>query len=258
LRVLAGDPTAPPALRARTRWAGAYDRFYTFDFDRAIAEANTALEEARDAGDQATQGRCLHVLAAATFMVDPGASRPLFISSLELARASGDRWAEADSLQFLGFSHLMQHRPAPAGELLAQSGAMADEMGNAFQQAWKHIAFGTAKAQIAAAFAADWPTLERLYADDVQYRDPDTRLSSRAAVLDRLRGQVDAFAGFDYTIMHTYGDSADGAVVEWSMSGDYAGQPVSLDIVTAYDFLADRIVSERNYWDNAALQAQLG
>ena len=37
LRVLAGDPAAPPALRARARWAGAYDRFYTFDFDQAIA-----------------------------------------------------------------------------------------------------------------------------------------------------------------------------------------------------------------------------
>ena len=49
-------------------------------------------------------------------------------------------------IQFLGFSHLMQHRPAPAAELLAQSGAMADEMGNAFQQAWQHIAFGSAKA----------------------------------------------------------------------------------------------------------------
>ncbi len=58
----------------------------------------------------------------------------------------GRRWAEADSLQFLGFSHLMQHRPASAGNLLAQSGAMADEMGNAFQQAWQHIASGTAKA----------------------------------------------------------------------------------------------------------------
>jgi predicted ATPase/DNA-binding CsgD family transcriptional regulator len=148
LRVLAGDPAAPPALRARARWAGAYDRFYTFDLDRAIAAAKTALDEASEAGDEATRGRCLHVLAAATFMVDPGASRPLFTSSLELARASGDRWAEADSLQFLGFSHLMQHRPAPAGELLAQSGAMADEMGNAFQQAWQHIAFGTAKADI--------------------------------------------------------------------------------------------------------------
>lgn len=148
VRVLAGDPAAPSALRARARWAGAYDRFYTFDLDLAIAEATTALEEAREAGDEATQGRCLHVLAAATFMVDPGASRPLFQSSLELARASGDRWAEADSLQFLGFSHLLQHRPAPAGELLARSGAMADEMGNAFQQAWQHIAYGTAKADV--------------------------------------------------------------------------------------------------------------
>ena len=113
-----------------------------------MAAASAALEEAREAGDEATQGRCLHVLAAATFMVDPGASRPLFESSLELARASGDRWAEADNLQFLGFSHLLQHRPAPAGELLAQSGAMADEMGNAFQQAWQHIAFGSASADV--------------------------------------------------------------------------------------------------------------
>ena len=82
--------------------------------------------------------------------------------------------------------------------------------------------------------------------------------SSRAAVIDHLRGQVDAFAGFGYTIRHAYSDNADGAVVEWNMSGDYAGKPVSLDIITAYDFLGDRIVSERNYWDNAALLAQLG
>lgn len=148
LRVLAADPIAPPGLRARARWAGAYDRFYSFDLDRATAEANIALEEAIQAGDEATQGRCWHVLAAATFMVDPGASRSLFESSLELARASGDRWAEADSLQFLGFSHLLQHRPVPSQELLMQSGAMADEMGNAFQQAWQHIAFGTAKADV--------------------------------------------------------------------------------------------------------------
>ena len=114
-----------------------------------------------------------------------------------------------------------------------------------------------ARKQIRAAFAADWPALERLYADDVQYRDPDTRLSSRAAVLDHLRGQVDAFAGFDHTIRHTYSDSADGAVVEWNMSGEAEGKHVSLDIVTAYGFLGDRIVAERNYWDNAALQAQL-
>jgi len=45
--------------------------------------------------------------------------------------------------------------------------------------------------------------------------------------------------------------------VEWTMSGEAGGKPVSLDIVTAYGFLGGRIVSERNYWDNAALQAQL-
>lgn len=115
-----------------------------------------------------------------------------------------------------------------------------------------------ARRQIGAAFAADWSALERLYADDVQYRDPDTQLSSRAAVIDRLRGQVDAFAGFECTIRHTYSDSGDGAVVEWNMSGDFAGKPVTLDVITAYDFLDGRIVSERNYWDNATLQAQLG
>jgi len=74
---------------------------------------------------------------------------------------------------------------------------------------------GLARKQIGAAFAADWSTLERLYADDVQYRDPDTRLSSRAAVIDHLRGQVDAYTGFECQIRHTYGDSADGTVVEW-------------------------------------------
>lgn len=76
-------------------------------------------------------------------------------------------------------------------------------------------------------------------------------------MLDHLRGQVDAFAGFQYTISHTYCDNAHGAVVEWKISGDYDGKPVSLDIVTAYHFLGDRITSERNYWDNAALLAQL-
>ncbi len=76
---------------------------------------------------------------------------------------------------------------------------------------------------------------------------------------DHARAMAESFGcGQPHTIRHTYGDSADGAVVEWNMSGNYAGKPVSLDIITAYDFLGDRIVSERNYWDNAALLAQLG
>ena len=74
----------------RARWAGVRPLLH-LRFDRAIAAANIAMEEAREAGEEVTQGRRLHVLAVATFMVDPGASRLLFTSSLELARASGDR-----------------------------------------------------------------------------------------------------------------------------------------------------------------------
>lgn len=42
------------------------------------------------------------------------------------------------------------------------------------------------------------------------------------------------------------------------MSGTHAGAPIALDVMTAYDVLDGRIVSERNYWDNIALLTQLG
>src|ERR1700743_1737898 len=114
-----------------------------------------------------------------------------------------------------------------------------------------------ARKQIGAAFAHDWTDLEQLYAEDVHYSDPDTQLSGRAAVLDHLRGQADAFAGFGYTVSHSCGDSADAAALGWDLSGEYDGKAVSLDIVTVYQFSGGRIVAERNYWDNAALQVQL-
>jgi steroid delta-isomerase-like uncharacterized protein len=111
--------------------------------------------------------------------------------------------------------------------------------------------------QIATAFAADWTQLQRLYAEDVRYSDPDGELSGRDAVLQRLREQVEALPGSGYRIRHTYSDGGTGVVVEWTLSGD-EGMPIELAIATVYDFLDDRIVSERNYWDNAALLGQLG
>ncbi|HEX5121197.1 MAG TPA: AAA family ATPase [Pseudonocardiaceae bacterium] len=155
--VLAADPAAPLALRARARWAGAYARFYAFDLEASAAEAATALAEARDAGDLGTQGRSLHVLAAGTVMVDPAAARPMFGSALELARAAGDQWCAADSLQFIGWSHLIQHRPTALGSELAESGAMADATGNLFQQGWHLIGLGnlhTAAGELDAAVRA--------------------------------------------------------------------------------------------------------
>lgn len=111
--------------------------------------------------------------------------------------------------------------------------------------------------QIQTVFAQDWPALERLYADDVRYRDPDGDLAGRAAAVDHLRATVEALPGCSYSIRHCYHDGGDSVVVEWSLAGP-EGSKIALDVMTAYDFLGEQIVSERNYWDNAALHAQLG
>ena len=140
--VVAANEGVSSALVARAGAAGAYNRFYTFDFDRCMAEAKTALTLAEQTGDLRTQGRCWHVLAAATVLVDPAASIPLFARALELAREAGDTWCEADSMQFLGWGRLIQHRPADVGDWLERSAAMARQAGNAFQLGWHQLAVG--------------------------------------------------------------------------------------------------------------------
>lgn len=112
-----------------------------------------------------------------------------------------------------------------------------------------------ATTQIATVHAADWAVLERLYADDVRYRDPDGGLAGRAAVVARLREQSQGLAGWSYEVRAAYSDDGDGAVVEWTLSSP---APLTLDVVTAYEVLDGRIVSERNYWDNLSLLTQLG
>ena len=140
--VVAANDGVLSALVARAAAARAYDRFYSFDFDRCVAEAKTALTIAEETGDVGTQGRCWHVLAAATVLVDPAASTPLFATALELARQAGDVWCEADSMQFLGWGRLIQHRPVDVADWLERSAAMAREAGNAFQLGWHQLGIG--------------------------------------------------------------------------------------------------------------------
>lgn len=134
-RLLVAHPGADPAVRARARWSAAYGLFYGGDFDGAVAAAETGRAEAAAAGDTGTEGRCVHVLGAVSFLVDPPASRATFTEALRLARSAGDRWCEADALQFLGFNHLIQHRPAEAPDLLAACAVIARAEGNRFQLA---------------------------------------------------------------------------------------------------------------------------
>jgi limonene-1,2-epoxide hydrolase len=114
-----------------------------------------------------------------------------------------------------------------------------------------------ALAQLAAVFAADWPALDRFYAPDVCYLDPAGKLAGRGEAVRHLREQVDALPGCGYEVRRTYSNGADGVVVEWRLLVPGDNPLISLDVLTAYDVLDGRIVSERNYWDNAALTAQL-
>jgi ketosteroid isomerase-like protein len=115
-----------------------------------------------------------------------------------------------------------------------------------------------ALAQLAAVFDADWPALERFYAPDVHYLDPAGKLAGRGEAVRHLREQVDALPDCGHDVRRTYSNGADGVVVEWRLLVPRDNPSMSLDVITAYDVLDGRIVSERNYWDNAALTAQLG
>ena len=179
LRVLDAHPDAPRGARARAWAAAAYDRFYGGDFDRAAAEADSGLVEARFSRDVYAEARCRHVQGAIAFLLDPPACRSAMAEAITLAQASGDRWCETDALQFLAFSHLIQHRPAPAQEPMMRSCDMADAEGNAFQQACHQLGLGMTAA--AGARLADAATACRRGADGAQrIGDPVIELWGRA------------------------------------------------------------------------------
>jgi ketosteroid isomerase-like protein len=122
-----------------------------------------------------------------------------------------------------------------------------------------------ARQQITAAVSADWPALAALYAPDATYTDPDGALTGSDQVIERLRGQVDAMPGCSAHVRHAHADAPDDAavtgtvVLEWTLTAPVGTQtPVTLDVVTVYEFRDALIAAERNYWDNAHLAAQLG
>ena len=122
-----------------------------------------------------------------------------------------------------------------------------------------------ARQQMSTTLAADWPALEALYAPDAVYTDPDGTRTGSGQVVQRLRDQVEAMPGCDARVRHAHADVPDDAagsgtvVLEWTLTAPVGtSTPVTLDVVTVYEFRDDLIAAERNYWDNARLAAQLG
>jgi len=121
-----------------------------------------------------------------------------------LARESGDRWCETDALQFLSFSHLLQHRPAPAQEAMLRSAAMAEQEGNAFQLACHQLGLGMTAA--AGARLVDSVAAARRGADGAQrIGDPVIELWGRAqqATAELARGRFAELDGIAAEIART-------------------------------------------------------
>ncbi|MGQ0575649.1 MAG: amidase family protein [Pseudonocardia sp.] len=149
--VLAADPDAPLALRARARWAAALTRFYSgTDFPGSGVEAGGALAEAVGAGDAGTEARCHYVLALADLLFRPAAARATAAGALPVARAAGDEWTECALVGIVVASHLVQHRPAAAARDLAESTALTERTDARGERAWADWGAG----QVAAAAGA--------------------------------------------------------------------------------------------------------
>lgn len=140
--VLAADPAAPAALRARARCAAANTRVYSgTDFAGGRAEADRALAEAVEAGDLQTQGRCLWLMAVVDMLFDTPSARATATRGLPPARSVGDRWNEANLLGVIMTSHAIQHRPAAARALVEELEVLSEEIGHEGQRAWdRHTA----------------------------------------------------------------------------------------------------------------------
>ena len=126
--------------------------------------------------------------------------------------------------------------------------------------------------QITTAFRADWEKLRTLYAEDVRYLDPDGEITGAAQAVQHLQEQMAAFPDGGDVKIHKIYESGDSGIAEWSATMRNTGplrlpdgtelpatdREVTLQVATIYDIADELITCERNYWDNAALFAQLG
>ncbi len=158
------DPAAPAHLRARAWWAVAYARFYGGCFAVAAETAARALAEEHD--DRGLTARCRLVLGNVTVFTDPAASREIEHGALVLAEEADDRWCVAEALQYMAFSHELQHRPASARPLLERLARLVAAADDAHGRVWislmagmiSHMSGGLAEARdayLAAAHAAE-------------------------------------------------------------------------------------------------------
>ncbi|MDQ5850795.1 MAG: hypothetical protein M3380_01755, partial [Chloroflexota bacterium] len=130
-KALARGRTAPPALRAWTRWVSGAMTYIQGDYQRAISHSDETLALFRQVGDK--RGEALTLLGqglVAMYEQDFAGAAVRFDESLGLFRNVQDKWGIALVLQSVGRLAAAQGNNAQAVAALEESVGLFQEVGN--------------------------------------------------------------------------------------------------------------------------------
>jgi tetratricopeptide (TPR) repeat protein/transcriptional regulator with XRE-family HTH domain len=153
-------------------------------WDQGLALHQTALDAARQAGDQTWQARALRQLSAGLFRTDDRAAAAAALrQALELCADLGDQHGEADALNRLGGLHLLAGDYPSAAACHQQAAALWRSLGNPDGQAEAINGLGLVQQE-----TGDYPAAAASQRKALQmYRD----LGNRYGQLDALFGLGD-------------------------------------------------------------------
>jgi DNA-binding CsgD family transcriptional regulator len=111
---------------------------YGDDHHTTALRCPQALAMARQIGDPWATARATNVGCYVSLWTDPAGARAQLARSIEMARASGDRWGELDGLKMMTIAYQVEDDHEGAGPYLGELHATAQWLGNNFYLAWYH------------------------------------------------------------------------------------------------------------------------
>lgn len=123
-------------LGARTLWTAALVAVYSGRNAEAIELAGSALQAARDDGDQSIAARALDVLGFATMTTDSRTAERMLTDAVDLATRVDDQWCRADAGQIAGYAALTDGRPEDARRHLLAARPITESLAHPQLLAW--------------------------------------------------------------------------------------------------------------------------
>jgi len=136
-RALAHDDV-PSVVRARALWGAAHVAVYGDDHATCDLRCLQALAMARETDDPWTISRASNILSYLGLWHDPAGARAELARSIELARSSGDRWAQLDAMKMTTIAWTVEDNLDGAVAASDELFRVAEQFGNNFYVAWHH------------------------------------------------------------------------------------------------------------------------